>query len=123
MDMQTTLKHTKHIILVIIAMQILNIGLFAQDYIYNQSSQENIINSVTEYFAEIVCNKKDAFPEQDTSQQKHQTHTLKHIVFKLYASNAATQVTLPVSAKKFRVTSNEKAVTSIQDIIPQPPKA
>jgi hypothetical protein len=121
--MQSTLKHIKHAILFIIAMQILNIGLFAQDFTYHQSPQENIINSVTEYIAEIVCNKKDAFPEQDTSPQKHQTHLGKHIVFKIYASNAITTLAMPVCKKQFIALKNEKEVTLIKDIIPHPPKA
>jgi hypothetical protein len=54
--MQQPFQHIKKVILLLIAMQILNNGLFAQDVLYN-SGEAAIIHSVTDYIAKNIFHK------------------------------------------------------------------
>ena len=78
-------------IVVLVALQILNLGLYAQDFTVIQKcngADLNIINSVTEYVAEIVMKKANAFPEkkEKPNQSEHES-IYKFQPFKIYASN------------------------------------
>jgi len=58
--------HIARFVTLLVALQILNMGLFVQDFQYNISSSicdENVINSVVEYVSEVVLHEKNAMPE------------------------------------------------------------
>lgn len=117
-----------HFIVLLVALQILNLGLFAQDFdIVKQHNgvELNIINSVTEYVAEVVMQKRNAFPEKkEKSNQSDHESLYKFQPFKIYASNV-TQA-LPVLAimrhnyGNFIVNSYRNHTT---DITAPPPKS
>ena len=80
-----------YFIVVLVALQVLNLGLYAQDF--NTIGQDkygykpNIINSVTEYLAEVVMNKPNAFPEKkERPNQSDHESTYKFQPFKIYTS-------------------------------------
>ena len=78
--------HVTRVITLIVALQIVNLGLFAQDFQPLETSavtpEINIINSIDEYVAEIVFHHKDAVPENNKHLQKDlQMH--KHTIYKL----------------------------------------
>ena len=120
--------HITRFIILIIALQILNLGLFAQDFpplVTTAVTPEiNIINSVDEYIAEVVLHHKDAVPENNNNPQKDlQAH--KHIDIKLISFpkpqyNLAARIyyhnkfALPVTAYSYLFSNS---------IYPPPPKA
>ncbi len=71
----------------LVALQILNVGLFVQDFqslIPSSSSisDHNVINSVVEYVSEVVLNKVNALPENNNKANKDlQSH--KHFTVKM----------------------------------------
>jgi len=71
--MKQAIKNINKIILIILAIQVLNVGLFAQEFPANSivNNQQNIINSVTEYIAEVILQKKNSFPESHHNHQHH----------------------------------------------------
>lgn len=88
------MSRIKNLFLFLIALQILNMGLFAQDISIFSFSQFNRINSVTEYIAEVTLGIKDAFPEgqhQNKSDKKsrHASFHSKNLQFNLYKSNSS----------------------------------
>ena len=87
---------TKNILFFLVAFQILNMGLFAQDIpvLALNTPTQNHINSVTEYIAEVSLGIKDAFPEgqhQNKSDKKsrHTSFHSKSLQFNLYKSNSS----------------------------------
>jgi hypothetical protein len=120
--MQQPIHYIKKFIIFLIALQILNVGLYAQDYTDIDTSV-NIINSVTEYFAEVVCHKKDAFPENDNDNQKSETHTLKHAIVKampVYAQQLF--VFSPTTNANYPSLITLKASSRVKDVLPRPPQ-
>lgn len=86
-------KYLSFFIVMLVALQVLNLGLYAQDFsalerdVYGY--KPNIINSVTEYVAEVVMNKHNAFPERrERPNQSDHNPVYKFQPFKIYASNA-----------------------------------
>ncbi|MCW3110883.1 MAG: hypothetical protein JWQ09_5389 [Segetibacter sp.] len=79
--------HIARFITFLVALQILNMGLFVQDFQSLTSSSSsisdhNIINSVVEYVSEVVLNKLNAIPENNNKSNKDlQAH--KHFVVKI----------------------------------------
>ncbi len=73
---------------VLVALQVLNLGLYAQDFeTAKQCSgpEFNIINSVTEYIAEVRMQKRNAFPEKkEKSNQSEHESAYKFQPFKIY---------------------------------------
>ena len=70
----------------LVALQILNMGLFVQDFPPLTSSSSisdyNVINSVVEYISEVVLNKINAVPENNNKANKDlQPH--KHFAVKM----------------------------------------
>lgn len=76
-------------LLIILAMQILNVGLFAQEFPQNSISSNNlnIINSVTEYIAEVILEKTDAFPENQNSNHTKHSKNSNSFLFKIQQFN------------------------------------
>ena len=108
-------------------MQIINIGLFAQDFqplITSDITPEiNIINTVDEFVAEIVLHHKDAVPENNKNPQKDiQAH--KHVIFKQITipkpqNNSAIQVAYHNKPTSLGATYNYLFCNTIH---PPPPK-
>jgi hypothetical protein len=119
--------HIARFITLIVALQIVNMGLFVQDFQYNVSSSicdENIINSVVEYVSEVVLKKKNSMPEDDNNSHKdYQAH--KHTVLKL--------IEFEIQSLAFSVPPNKETNKAplkenyyfqfCKEINPPPPKA
>ena len=81
-------KYLSYFIVALVALQVLNLGLYAQDFEAAQQSngkELNIINSVTEYVAEVVMQKHNAFPEkkEKPNQSDHES-AYKFQPFKIF---------------------------------------
>ena len=79
-------SYIAHTFTFLVALQILNMGLFVQDFdALNSSSSisdQNIINTVVEYVSEVMLNKVNALPENNNKANKDlQVH--KHFTVKL----------------------------------------
>jgi hypothetical protein len=79
--------HIARFITFLVALQILNMGLFVQDFQSLASSpvaiaDHNIINSVVEYISEVVLNKVNSIPENNSKSNRDlQAH--KHFIVKI----------------------------------------
>lgn len=78
--------HIARLATFLVALQILNIGLFVQDFELLASpssiSDHNVINSIVEYVSEVVLNKLNALPENNNKSNKDlQSH--KHFTVKM----------------------------------------
>ncbi|MCX6208672.1 MAG: hypothetical protein NTZ59_04015 [Bacteroidetes bacterium] len=130
--MQEYSQYIKKIILLLVALQVLNIGLFAQDINCSSSNvdTQNIINSVTEYIAEVVLNKADCFSENQKkiNHQHHKNHNNFHIKvshIKLFNCNTTNFLGYyhAFTPKQDFVICNITSFSSIIfDIVPPPPK-
>ncbi len=79
--------HIARLATFLVALQILNIGLFVQDFQTflppsSSISDHNVINSIVEYVSEVVLNKVNALPENNNKSNKDlQSH--KHFAVKM----------------------------------------
>ena len=128
--MQRLFTHTKHFFLLLVALQILNTGLFAQDFTVSASANQNIINSVTEYVAEVVLNKGNVFPEHPLHNTKHHKHShsfllkvQQYVLFKHIPSTTSFTFYEQNIAAKYVFQNNIRLQDVIFDITPPPPKA
>ena len=120
-------KHTVRFITLVVAMQLLNLSIYAQDFkpIYNEagSDETNITETLVEYVVENVLGHKNAIPEQ--SQHHKDLHFHKHISFKAISFNrdmflSASQLHIA----KLPIPLHESFDDLyMQEINPQPPKA
>lgn len=114
--------------MLLVALQIMNVGLFAQDFevIPQQGEDNNIINSVTEYIAEVVLKKYDNFPEDNKApqQQKHHHFGLKNQLVKLAKKDNLTikipSRCLPINKYHF---DQDPYLAFAKEINVPPPKA
>lgn len=119
--------YSQRFILFIIAMQILNIGLYSQNIpttISESRMEQNIINSITEYIAEVVLKKADAFPENtNNNQDNNDTFFVKMWAFNLF-NETATEINFYDTKviKSYSVLTNQKITNYEAEIIPPPPK-
>ena len=131
--MKQATKYITKIILLILAIQVLNVGLFAQEFHNNSviNNQQNIINSVTEYVAEVILEKKDSFPESH-HHNNHQHHkNTNSFLFKVQQFNlihiSPTDIVSffsPISKKaKYQSISMLSLPIISFDITPPPPKS
>ncbi len=121
-------KYLSFFIVMLVALQVLNLGLYAQDFsplerdAYGYKS--NIINSVTEYIAEIVMEKRNAFPERkESSNQSEHEAMYKFQPFKIYTS--PQQYTTPVVIAEKQCYSGfivKSYINHTSDITSPPPK-
>lgn len=86
LTLKNFLLHIARLATFLVALQILNIGLFVQDFESLASSSSisdhNVINSVVEYVSEVVLNKVNALPENNNKANKDlQSH--KHFTVKM----------------------------------------
>lgn len=119
--------HITRIITLIVALQIINLGLFVQDFqplaTSDVTPEINIINSIDEYVAEIVLHHKDAVPENNKHPQKDlQAH--KHISFQLIGISKQQTLSDTQLVYHNKPTSLIKGYSYLfcKDIYPPPPK-
>lgn len=129
--MQQLKANIKKVFLFFVAMQILNTGLFAQDFSVAAPDNQNIINSVTEYIAEVILNKIDFFPEQH-QQHNHGHHKNHHsllhkvqqyVLFKHTPVATYFAISEQSINNKYVLDNNINLQEVIFDITPPPPKA
>jgi len=119
--------HIARIITLIVALQIINLGLFAQDFQpladSSISPELNIINSADEYVAEVILHYKDAIPENNKHPQKDiQVH--KHIQYKLITIPKPQTLSATQLVFHYKPTAIAESYNYFfsKDIIPPPPK-
>jgi hypothetical protein len=127
--MKKLIENINKLILLIIALQILNLGLFAQNIptaVSSASIDQNIINSITEYIAEVLLKKKDAFPENNnTTNYDKNTATFHYKVtsFNLFAETIVHPFLLiNESNKNYCSLKEDNVIDCISEINPPPPK-
>ena len=121
-------KYLSSFIIAVVALQVLNLGLYAQDFetipTFN-GKQANIINSVTEYVAEVVMQKKNAFPEKkEASNQGGHEVVFKFQPFKILLNNAQERQYIAVpTAPNYNIFFLAPYTNCDKDIVSPPPKA
>lgn len=117
-----------NLIVVLVALQVLNLGLYAQDFITmgrdKDGCEPNIINSVTEYLAEVVMNKPNAFPERKErpNQSEHES-TYKFQPFKIYTSTVSQSLQFSaILNRKYAAFLVHRYNNHTTDITSPPPK-
>ena len=125
--MQTCKKHIIRIITLVLALQLLNLSIYAQDfkplYTIPGTCETNINESVVEYVVEVLLDHKNAIPEQ--KQHHKDLHFHKHISFKAINFPKADELSsLQIHVSELPVPLHESFLSLYQqDIRPQPPKA
>lgn len=124
--MQRFNKHIIRVLTLILAIQLLNLSIYAQDFhpiMESATNKEtNISETIVEYVIEVVLGHKDAIPEQN--QHHKDLHFHKHINFKsinfdkaqLLSDSQIHIASLPIILQE----SFEDLYQ--QEINPQPPK-
>jgi hypothetical protein len=119
-------KHIIRVITLIVALQLLNLSIYAQDFtpIYNNqgNTETNISETIVEFVIEVVLGHTGAIPEQ--SQHHKDLHFHKHVSYKAISfvktvllSNSQINIAkLPIPIKE-----SFKDLYQ-QEINPQPPK-
>jgi hypothetical protein len=115
--------HIVRFITLVVALQLLNLSIYAQDFRPLQTStasETNITETIVEYVVEVVLGHKNAIPEQS---QHHTFH--KKVAFK--AINLFHQLTFTDLTVKHRTRNtpllNNYDFLYLQEINPPPPKA
>jgi len=124
-------KYFSSFIIAVVALQVLNLGLYAQDFetapTFN-GKQTNIINSVTEYVAEVIMHKKNAFPEkkESSNQSNQSSHELlfKFQPFKISLNDTQErQYIATQAAPNYNIFFLAPYTNCYKDIVSPPPKA
>jgi hypothetical protein len=120
--------HIARIFTFLVALQILNMGFFVQDFVSLASpssiSDHNVINSVVEYVSEVMLNKLNALPENNNKANKDlQAH--KHCVVKMIELQKSAIAILPAMAvlRLHYPLSDNYYYRFYKEINPPPPKA
>lgn len=120
----------RNFLLLIVSLQILNVGLFTQNFPTNISfHHQNIINSVTEYIAEVLLKKSDSIPENYNHLKHHKStsHTLVVKILKtnLFSENTnfKTNSSTLVLKKNFVTLSDKIFKSNFRTITAPPPKS
>lgn len=123
--------HIARLLLFVVAMQILNLSIYMQDFeplkIHKHTIGEiNEINSIVEYVAEVVLNHKGALPEykqqnsDHTALQMHKHAPVKMITF----DDLQPQRVFSVAKQTYVHPLNEAYdFLFFREINPPPPKA
>lgn len=124
----STRIYFSNFIVALVALQVLNLGLYAQDFEIvptTNGKQVNIINSVTEYIAEVVMKKKDAFPEkEESSNQSEHESSYKFQPFKILISDSQEQLHIIVTTvTNYNIFFLAPYTNCCGDIVSPPPKA
>ena len=125
--MQTIQSHITRFITLLVALQLLNLSIYAQDFkpIYDEAGSEetNITETITEYVVEVLLGHKNAVPEQ--SQHHKDLHFHKHTFFK--AISVFTDYRLPDLQQHSSISAiplqESYRYLYLQEINPPPPKA
>ena len=126
--LKTLRLHIARFFTFVVALQIINMGLFVQDFQYNISSSicdQNVINSVVEYVSEVVLNKTNSMPEYDTNNHNKDLQIHKHAPIKLMEFEAHS---FAVTVSPHIVVSNAPLIQNYcfqfcKEINPPPPKS
>lgn len=119
-------SHIIRVITLIVALQLLNLSIYAQDFhpiVDNASCAEtNISETIFEYVIEVVLDHKNAIPEQ--SQHHKDLHFHKHFSYKSVSFDKPSILTnsqLIIAGLPFDL---EEPFYDLyqQEINPQPPK-
>lgn len=120
-------KYTIRFITLVVALQLLNLSIYAQDFkpIYDEagSDETNITETITEFIVENILGHTNAIPEQ--TQHHKDLHFHKHAAFK--AIKATPGFPMPemqrnMLAKAAPLQDTYKYLY-LQEINPPPPKA
>lgn len=110
-------------------LQVLNLGLYAQDFENiakdKNGNEPNIINSVTEYIAEVLMHKENAFPEKKESPNQSNSHDnlIKFQPFKIVINHNIHKLNLLAEAERKYNSFEPFFYTNFSpDIIAPPPK-
>src|SRR4051794_35524992 len=120
-------KYVSNFIIAVVALQVLNLGLYAQDFETaptENGNQSNIINSITEYVAEVVMEKKNAFPEKkEASSPGGHEAVYKFQPFKILFRNVQEQQPIIASTIiSYNIFFLAPYTNCCTDIISPPPK-
>lgn len=124
--MQLFKKHITRFITFVVALQLLNLSIYAQDFkpIYNEagSDETNITETIVEYVVEVVLGHTNAIPEQ--SEHHKDMHFHKHMSFKAISFTrdiflSASQLHIAKMPILLHETFDD---LYMQEINPQPPK-
>ncbi|MEI6085970.1 MAG: hypothetical protein WCR66_00175 [Bacteroidota bacterium] len=126
--MKVLSKNITHFIIIIVALQLLNLSIYAQDFtpLYsNQATTEtNISETVVEYIVEVIMGHTNAFPEQ--SQHHKDLHFHKHIDYKVinsFIKSNSTKAALICSKNNYQLMDYSSVpIGYVADINPPPPK-
>src|SRR5476651_869709 len=120
-------KHTARFIILVVALQLLNLSIYAQDFkpIYDEagSDETNITETITEFIVENILGHTNAIPEQ--SQHHKDLHFHKHASFKAISvtgNNGLTDFQHPNSISAIPSPESYRYLY-LQEINPPPPKA
>lgn len=121
--------HIARLAIFIAALQVLNLGLFVQDFQQLSSSSttisdNNIINSVFEYVSEVVLKNANAVPESNNNADRN-FQANKHFTVKIIQLQDYKIIISPVaviSKQDFPLTDTYTYLFS-SEINPPPPKA
>lgn len=124
-------KYITHFIVALVALQVLNLGLYAQEFETiptTNDKQTNIINSVTEYVAEVLMKKKNAFPErrESSNQSNQSSHELlfKFQPFKISFNDLQERQYVAIqTAPNYNIFFLALYTNCCKDIASPPPKA
>ncbi len=120
-------QHITRFITLLVALQLLNLSIYAQDFKPNNaaagSEEVNITETVAEYVVEVMLGHKNAIPEQ--SQHHKDLHFHKHVSFK--AISLSSHYRLPELQQRNCVCAvpikESYCYLYFSEINPPPPKA
>lgn len=123
--------HIARFLTFVVALQILNMSIFMQDFdpidFHSESIGDfNEINSIVEYVAEIVLRQENALPEYHQENAGHKDLLVhKHAPIKLVTfKDLVTPIEAPVVACIYHYPINDSRLFSFsKEINPPPPKA
>ncbi len=128
--MRTTRQHIAKFMAFVVALQILNLSIFTQDFeplhIKHKPviGEFNEINSIVEYVAEVVLDYKNAFPEFEKEGNKD-LQPYKHIAIKLITADELLTSKPPANTPiNYLLPVNDRYdYLFYKEINPPPPKA
>lgn len=117
---------TRYLFLWVMALQILNLSIDSIDFQPMEStnlSEFNDLNTITEYFAEVVLGYTNMFPESSQKQQK-QAQLQKHLDIKLFNTVSCYTADKDIPASfSFEFPIDERyRYLFFKEINPPPPK-
>ena len=124
--MQRFNKHIIRVITLIVALQLLNLSIYAQDFtpIYNNqgNTETNISETVVEFVIEVVLGHTGAIPEQ--TQHHKDLHFHKHVSYKAIGFEKPVLLSdsqINIAKQPIHLQESFEDLYQ-QEINPQPPK-